>query len=183
MSPYPSGGDSRKWATLASMVVMIGLAAVLWWVFYGFGGSGETSETGKSEDAGFYRTARAMQDPNVAALAQQVAWYFAQHERLPKDLDELRAAPRPPEWPPAPAATAYGEPIAYAATGERTFTLTLAPRTDAAEGAARPVVIVETIPADLPRSMQPAAFAAWWQLEQQKMMLGKVKKGLESLRR
>ena len=130
MPAHPWSWESKRWTLLASLVVLAGLYAVMWYLMGGCeltlpGLTDDADPAGAPSDAAL-EVIEAMTDANVVELALHVAWFHTRHGRLAADFEELGKADRPPDGPPPRAPTADGQAIAYRPTGERTYELALA---------------------------------------------------------
>jgi len=151
----------RKWAALASLAVLATLGGLVWWLM----GGCEEEPTPANNESGLARHSvamlRTMSDLNILELVLQVAYFQAERGRLPAGIAEVEDATRRTGWPATPTATTGGVPLLYRPTGPRTYQIVL-PGDDGQPGTADDVVIPETVPDDVPRGLDQAAFRLWW---------------------
>jgi hypothetical protein len=169
-----SSWQSKRWTALASLVVLVSLYGVMWYLM---GGCESTPPDPIGAADPTLDTLEAMGDANVKELTLHIAWFHTPRGRLPASLDELRKAKPPAGWPPTPTATTDGRAIAYRATGRRTYELTLGGKSNAADNLTLPV----EVPADVPPAMTPTALRTWWDLEYTRAMMQKLQKRLNTL--
>ena len=166
MNDYGDLRAGRKWAALASLVILAALGGVLWWLMGGCETKSPTADGAKGTGGNLNLAAlQAMNDANVLELSLQIGYFFARENRLPKSIAEVAEKVRVPDWPAAPSVTTRGLAIAYRATGERTYELVL-PGEDKQPGTADDVVIPEHVPTNIPPHLDPVAFRSWWILSQ-----------------
>ena len=182
----PWSWESKRWTVLASMAVMASLYMIMW---YFTGGCEPSPEPPAGPPPGAdsairadptLKTVQAMQDEAVVDFSCQVAWFFAQRNRLPKDAAETRET-APPGWPALPAATRTGRAITYRPTGERQYDLVLSP--PKGTSGAGPMVLPMKIPSGLPTQMGPGPFRAWWDIEHVRGMTDTLQEQIEGMLR
>ncbi|HUX00858.1 MAG: hypothetical protein WBD63_12590 [Phycisphaerae bacterium] len=167
----------RKWAALASLAVLAALGGLVWWLM---GGCESEPPPANNESDLVQRSVtllRTMSDSNILELMLQVAYFQAERGRLPAGIAEVEDAMRSTGWPATPTATTRGVPLAYRPTGARTYEIVL-PGDDGRPGTADDVVIPETVPDDMPRGLDPAAFRLWWVTRQIGALRDRVPEGL-----
>ncbi|HUU90201.1 MAG TPA: hypothetical protein VM238_03210 [Phycisphaerae bacterium] len=184
MATQPWYWESKRWTVLASLVVLAGLYAVMWYLMGGCeptlpGPTDSPRPAGAPSDPGL-DVIEAMADANVVELALHAAWFHACRGRLPANLEELGKSDRPTGWPPTPAATADGQTIAYRPTGERTYELALA-GVDRAAGTPDDLLLAMTVPDNMPTRLAPVALRTWWDLEYARGMMERLRTSLNQL--
>ena len=172
MATSPWSWESKRWTALASLAVLAGLYAVVWYLM---GGCERTPQGPTDSPADpTLGILEAMTDANVAETLLHVAWFHATRGRLPADLDELRKADPPAGWPPTPVATTGGRALAYRPTGDETYELTLA----AKDGTTGDLRLAMRVPADMPTGLALQAVRTWWDLEHTRGMLETIRERL-----
>ena len=156
----------RKWAAIASIVIMAALGGLVWWLMGGCETKSPSAEGAKGTGGNLnLAVLQAMNDANVLELSLQTAYFFTRERRLPKSIAEVAEKVHVPDWPAAPSVTTRGLAIAYRATGERTYELVL-PGDDTQPGTADDVAIPEQVPTNIPSNLDAVAFRHWWILSQ-----------------
>ena len=172
----------RKWAAIASIIVVAALGGLVWWLMGGCETKSPSADGAKGTGGNLnLAVLQAMNDENVLELSLQTAYFFTRERRLPKSIAEVTEKVHVPDWLAAPSVTTRGLAIAYRATGERTYELIL-PGDDKQPGTADDVAIPQHVPTDIPPNMDPVAFRNWWILSQMSRLMDQVsesmKKGL-----
>ena len=180
MAASAAAWESKRWALLASIIVLAALWGSLWWLL---GGCEETPRKagdvpGRPDPT--IAALQAMKDPGVLEFSLQVAWFHARQGRLPADIEELRRGVNVAGWPPAPTASSRGQAFAYRPTGPRTYELAL-PGKDAVHGTPDDLPLAMDVPTDLPTDLQPDALRAWWELHILNRMTEQLRKALQDL--
>ena len=175
----------RKWAAIASIVVLAALGGLVWWLMGGCETKSPTADGAKGTGGNLnLAVLQAMNDENVLELSLQIGYFFTRENRLPKSIAEVTEKVHVPDWPAAPSVTTRGLAIAYRATGDRTYELVL-PGDDKQPGTADDVAIPEQVPTDIPPNMDPVAFRSWWILSQMSRLMdlvpGSAHKGLPTM--
>ena len=175
----------RKWAAIASIVVLAALGGAMWWLMGGCETKSPTADGAKGTGGNLnLAVLQAMNDENVLELSLQTAYFFTRENRLPKSIAEVTEKVHVPNWPAAPSVTTRGLAIAYRATGERTYELVL-PGDDKQPGTADDVAIPEQIPTNIPSNLDAVAFRSWWILSQMSRLMnlvpGSAHKGLPTM--
>jgi len=176
MTPYATPWESRRWAVLASILVMAGLSGLIWWLTSN-GDAPTPPDAPRPTDANpVLASLDALKDPAVMDLAFAVVRHHVAHGRLPATLEDAGAG-RPDGGGPGPT-TSRGQPLAYRPTGERTFQLSL-PGRDGQAGTADDVLLPYEVPADLPTGLETEALRAWWQLHCLRGAMERLRAALE----
>jgi len=175
----------RKWAAIASIVVLAALGGLVWWLMGGCETKSPTADGAKGTGGNLnLAVLQAMNDENVLELSLQTAYFFTRENRLPKSIAEVTEKVHVPNWPAAPSVTTRGLAIAYRATGERTYELVL-PGEDKQPGTPDDVAIPQHVPTDIPSNLDAVAFRHWWILSQISRLMnlvpGSANKGLPSM--
>ena len=174
MNEHGGPRAGRKWAAIASIVVVAALGGVMWWLMGGCETKSPSADGAKGTGGGLnLAVLQAMNDANVLELSLQTAYFFTRENRLPKSIAEVTEKVHVPDWPAAPSVTTRGLAIAYRATGERTYELVL-PGDDKQPGTADDVAIPEHVPTNIPPNMDPVAFRHWWILSQISRLMDQV---------
>lgn len=141
--------------------------------------SGEEPDVLPPAEGPAEHTSDLLDDPAVAGLARNVAWYYAHGGRLPASLAQVREHVTVPGWPALPETTRDGRPVAYRRAEERTFEIVVGDPSGPED--ARTLVRL-TVPENVPTDMTPEAFAHWWDLEIKKKQLRDLQERLKALR-
>ena len=156
----------RKWAAIASILVVAAMGSLVWWLMGGCETTSPSADGAKGTEGNLnLAVLQAMNDANVLELSLQIGYFFMRENRLPKSIAEVTEKVHVPDWPAAPSVTTRGLAIAYRATGDRTYELVL-PGDDKQPGTADDVAIPEHVPTNIPPNMDPVAFRHWWILSQ-----------------
>ena len=162
---YASSSESRRWAGLASLVVLAALVGTLWYL----AGGCEAERSAPSDGDGAARhilvIVGAMKDPNVIDLSLHVAWFHARAGRLPESLEDLAPVIRETGWPATPAATTDGIGLAYRPRGDRAYDVILLGH-DGQMGTEDDVVVPQEAPAGGPPTLTAETYQVWWALKQ-----------------
>lgn len=175
----------RKWAAIASIILVAALGGLVWWLMGGCERKSPTADGAKGTGGNLnLAVLQAMNDTNVLELSLQTAYFFARENRLPKSIAEVTEKVHVPDWPAAPSVTTRGLAIAYRATGDRTYELVL-PGDDKQPGTADDVAIPAQVPTAIPSNLDAVAFRHWWILSQISRLMdqvpGSMKKGLPAV--
>lgn len=172
--------ESKRWTLLASMVVLAGLWATIWWITGGCEPDRKPSDPTAPDAGATLEVLQAMKDRDIQELSLRVAWFYARRGRLPADVDELGGGQNVPAWPPVPTATARGEPLTYRPTGPRTFEL-LRGRPPGPDGRGKTLALPMEVPDNLPTDMGPDAFRPWWELHCFRQMSERLREAFKHL--
>ena len=162
---YGSPWDARKWSFPASLLVIVGISAALYYTMGGCETRPPAPQGGDDPATRALKALQALSDQNLLELSLQIGYFHASQGRLPRSPEEVRDKVRVPGWPPAPMATSSARAIAYRTTGDRTYEFAL-PGSDGKPGTKDDIVIPQDVPAEAPPSMDPDAFRNWWVMKQ-----------------
>jgi hypothetical protein len=158
-----------RWTTIASLLAVAVIGAVLWWLM------AKAAPLPQGTQMGDPRLSKqATSDPNVVEWTFRIACFYQARNRLPESLEALRQSGIPDGSAP-PATTATGQPLRYERTGDRTYVLTRT-YTAADTGQTEEVAMAEEAPAAMP-AIGSEALRVWWGIEHEKQMAREMLQG------